>query len=375
MKKYWILLLVFFSSLQGAARQACDTLFVLQDLGETKDLLPVIEQYAQNKENFLILSGGAAADFLAQKPILKDKIISFSQLSIPEQLDAAWKREEKISEESLKKILAEVAAPKIVTGVAFEFHGQILDAYNARGSTTFAYWDNVNPEGADSYFKIASKVAQSPQYLLVPSKAFKNAFPKAEVVGKPSLELWKQQMSGIRLASVAAKMPFMIKSPVLVFIGGYGRDYDIALREFLQDAKTLRGYTILIAPHHKFDGKVEREELKKSPLPHVRLLERSWNIDTVEAVALADHVICHQSSVGVQAAAAGKDVIYYIPSSQTYSNLIIENGGARVVSNLEGLQSCLQTKLASKKDPFETLKVPLNSAALIYDRLHQAHEQ
>jgi hypothetical protein len=370
MKKYIALFLVLFATLQSAASHTCDTLFVLQDAGETHDLLPVIEKYVHNKENFLILAGGTASDIVFQKPSLKDKIISFAQLGIAEEINKDWKRDEKISAESLEKIKSEIKPARVVSGVAFELHAQLLEAYKARGAKTYAYWDNVNLEGTDPYFKTAAKVAAAADHLLVPSRAFRNVYPRCIVVGKPSLELWKQQLSGIQHASVLAKIPFRVKHPVLVFVGGHGHDYDAAVREFLSQADKLSQYTILINCHPRFQGKVEQEELKKHSLPHVHLLQPSWNIDTKEAIAIADFVICHQSTVGAQAAVAGKDVTYYIPATQTYTNLLIERGGARIASNMAELEACLNTKLSLKKDPFDIMKIPQNSVSLIYRKLH-----
>jgi len=372
MKRYTALLCILLAlSTQGWAKQACDTVFILQDAGETNALLPVIDKYAQNNENFLILTGGQATETIGQKITLKDKTLSFAQLGISEQMDKTWKRDDKLSEASLKKIEAEIEAKYVVTGVAFEFHGQLLEAFKARKSETFAYWDNINFEGTDPYFQTAKKVAKIADHLLVPSKIFKNIYPQAEVVGQPSYELWKQQLSGIQPSAVAAKLPFSVKSPVVVFIGGYGHDYDEALRQFLSFARDLKGYTILMTFHPKMEGKVEKEELKKHPLPHVHLIEPSWHISTMEAIAIADHVICHQSTVGINAAVSGKDVIYLVPSNQTYTNPLIERGGARAVSTLQELMASLTAKRTSDKDPFSTLKVPQGSVDLIYHTIHR----
>ncbi|MBS0648826.1 MAG: hypothetical protein JSS10_06355 [Verrucomicrobia bacterium] len=373
MKKYLTLIFLFLA-IQGWAKQSYDTLFILQDAGETNALLPVIEKCAQNNENFLILTGGQATETLSSKMALKDKTLSFAQLGISEQIDKSWKRDDKISDASLKKIETEIEPKQVISGVAFELHGQLLEAFKTSKSITFAYWDNINYEGTDPYFKTAQKVAKVADHLLVPSKAFQNAYPQSEVVGQPSYELWKKQLSGIQPSSVAAKLPFAIKSPSIVFIGGYGHDYDEALRLFLNMARELKGYTILMTYHPKLEGKVEKEELKKYELPYVHLLE-SKLITTMEAIAIADHVICHLSTVGIQAAIAGKDVIYLLPPGQTYTNLLIERGGAQVVSTLPELMTSLTNKRSADKDPFMTLKVPQGSVDLIYNRIHSSAEK
>jgi hypothetical protein len=371
MKRFLTLIFILLGAVQGWAKQTCDTVFILQDAGETNALLPVIEKYAQNNENFLILTAGQATDTLSQKINLKNKTLSFDQLGISEKIDKSWKRDEKISEESLKKITDEIEAKKVVAGVAFELQGQLLEAYKARKSQTFAYWDNPSYEGTDPYFQTAQKVAKTPDLLLVPSKAFKNAYPQAEVVGQPSYELWKQQLSGIQPSTVTAKLPFSLKSPVIVFLGGTGSEYDEAFKQFLSYAGDLKGYTVLIAPHPRLGGKVEKKELEKRTFSHVHLIEESWNISSMEAIAIADHVICHKSTTGINAAVAGRAVIYFIPSNQVYTNLLIEQGGAPVVSSLDELTASLRTKQSFGKDPFKILKVPQGSVDLIYDRIHE----
>ncbi len=370
MKKVLALLFLLLTTIPGWAKQTCDTLFILQDLGETNALLPVIEKYAQNNESFLILTGGQATDTLSQKIALKNKTVSFGQLGISESIDKAWKRDIKISEESLKKITDEIETKRVVTGVAFELQGQILEAYKMRKSQTFAYWDNISCEGTDPFFQTAQKVAKTPDHLLVPSKAFLNAYPQALVVGQPSYELWKQQLSGIQPSVVTAKIPFALKSPVIVFLGGTGSEYDEAFTQFLSYASDLKGYTILIAPHPKMEGKIEKRELEKQTFSHVHLIEKSWNINSMEAIAIADHVICHKTTTGINAAVAGRDVIYFIPSNQIYTNLLIDQGGAPVVASLNELTASLNSKRKENKDPFKILKVPQGSVDIIYDQVH-----
>jgi hypothetical protein len=371
MKKILSLIFILLATVQGWAKQTCDTVFILQDAGETNALLPVIEKYAQNNENFLILTGGQATETLSQKINLKNKTLSFDQLAISEQIDKTWGRDEKISKKSLKKITDEIEAKKVISGVAFQLQGQLLEAFKAHKSQTFAYWDNINYEGTDPYFQTAQKVAKIPDNLLVPSKVFKNVYPQAEVVGQPSYELWKQQLSGIQPSTVAAKVPFRIKSPIIIFLGGTGSEYNEAFKDFLSYAEDLKGYTILIAAHPKLEGQVEKKELEKHLFPHIHVIEKSWNISSMEAIAIADYVICHKSTTGINAAVAGREVIYFIPSNQTYTNLLIERGGARVVSNLHELITALSAKQTSNNDPFQILKVPQGSIDLIYNRFHQ----
>ena len=169
---------------------------------------------------------------------------------------------------------------------------------------------------------------------------------------------------------MTAKLPFTFRSPVIVFIGGTGSEYDEVFKEFLTIAADLKGYTILIAAHPKFEGYVEKKELEKHSLSNVHVIEKAWNISSMEAIAIADHVICHKSTTGINAAVAGKSVVYFIPPTQTYTNLLIERGGAPVASNLNELLAGLKNK-RSTENPFQILNVPEGSVDLIYTLLHQ----
>ena len=368
MKRFLILIFILCGAVQGWAEKY-DTIFILQDAGETNALLPVIEKYAQNNENFLVLTAGQATETLSQKISLKNKTISFDQVGTLEKIDKTWKRDEKISEESIKKITATIEAKKVVSGVAFASPRPASTSLQNK-SKPFAYWDNINLEGTDPYFQTAQNVAKIANHLLVPSRAFKNAYPFADVVGHPSYELWQQQLSGIQPLTVTAKLPFTLKSPVIVFLGGTGLEYDEAFKEFLTIAADLKGYTILIAAHPKFEGHVEKKELEKHSLSNIHVLEKAWNISSMEAIAIADHVICHKSTTGVNAAVSGKSVVYFIPPTQTYTNLLIERGGAPVASNLNELLAGLKNK-RSTENPFQILNVPEGSVDLIYNLLHR----
>ncbi|HNA62856.1 MAG TPA: hypothetical protein PKW79_07250 [Rhabdochlamydiaceae bacterium] len=362
MKKFITLFGLLFSTLTAA--QSCDTLFVLQDAGETNALIPVIEQSEQNHDNFAILVGGVAAEIIGKHPTLKHHTITYPQLQIDEKLDKAWKRDQKISEVSLFKIKNAFPAKKIVSGVAFEFQGQLLECSEV---PTFAYWDNINFQGTDPYFQTAKKVAILADHLMVPSNSFRVMYPNAAVVGQPTFEAWKADLEQINPKAVRSKLPFSTPSPIIVFVGGYGDEYNQALSQFLDAAENFPTYTILLSVHPKFEGKVEKKELAKRSLPHVHIVDQ---ISSMEAIALADTVVCHQSSVGVQAAFADKSVIYWIPEDQTYTNPLIEQKITPKASNSEDLKIALSSS-KPEANLFTLLKVPMNSVFLLYTYIHE----
>lgn len=333
------------------AIQKTDTLFVLQDAGETQALLPVIELYEKNHEDYLILAAGVATEQLPHT-------LSYASLGVSENITKTWPRGQKISSESLEKITEAIEAATIITGVAFELQGQLLEAFAHKGSRTFAYWDNINPEGSDPYFQTAQKVARLARTVLAPRKGF--PFPNAQIAGQPTFEQWKAKLQQIDPTAVKAKLPYLCRGKTLVFIGGYGKAFEEAFDAFLLVAEKLPEVDILISCHPKTGGAYEREKI--THLPHVHLLTE---ISTMKAVAISDAVICHQSTVGVQAAAAGKPVYYLIPPSQSYTNPALEKGLAFYLTSPEDLQ-----KTPPAKDFFRELNMPENSAQIIYDLLH-----
>jgi hypothetical protein len=353
LKKFIIVFISVCSLIQGA--ETVDLLFVLQDAGETQALLPVITLAEKNQKSYRILAGGVAQDQLAAHPHL----LTYASLDVSDRVDRTWKRDQKISSESLSKITSAVNAKKVVSGVAFEFQGQILQAFAEKGSKTAAYWDNINPSGTDPYFAAAQKVATLAQKLLVPSEKFKSVFPDAHVVGQPSYEVWKEKVAAIDAAQVRAKLPLKPGKTIL-FVGGYGKEYEEAFDLFLLAAKEMEECNILFSFHPKMGGAYERT--KSDTL----LIE----VSTMEGVAIADQIVCHQSTVGVQAASIGKPVFYLVPPAQTYTNPVIETGLALRLQSAEDLIQALQEdRSVSPLDFYQALHLPENSAQLILQEL------
>jgi len=61
------------------AAQKTDTLFILQDAGETQALLPVIELYEKYHEDYRILAAGVAAEQLSHS-------LSYASLGVTENI-------------------------------------------------------------------------------------------------------------------------------------------------------------------------------------------------------------------------------------------------------------------------------------------------
>ncbi|MGH2637890.1 MAG: hypothetical protein ACRDF4_01165, partial [Rhabdochlamydiaceae bacterium] len=254
-------------------------------------------------------------------------------------------------------ILEKIHPDKVISGVAFQFHGQLLQAFEKQGAQTYAYWDNINADGSDPYFETAKKVAASAQTLLAPSFSFLKSYPNAQVVGQPALEMIPNP-----LPQPSIDLP--IQHPLIVWVGGYGEEYNVALKAFLAEIDEVKSGMIILSYHPKYEGMVEREMLAKNPHSNV-LIYDAKKLPSLDAIALADIVICHQSTVGLQAALGGKKVFYYTPKTQHYSNLLIEHQITPQISSVKELKK----EAKSSKDILDMLQVPRNGTDRLYEIL------
>ncbi len=285
----FLLLLAF-----SLCAEQTDILFHLHDAGETYALMPVIKQL---EVDYLVIATGTAKN-----------IVDFP----PEKVRGM---------EDLKQI----EPREVVTGVANELQGAVLDFYRNKGIPTFAYWDNFNSRGDCSYFQTAHSVERRADVLLLPSQTLAADFPgrATYVVGHPTLEV---------------KMP----SKVAVWIGGYGPEYEEAFQIFQEGKKGIDDVVFLVQ-HHPRTGL--KNELKFH-----------------EALAIADLVVCHQSTASFQALAAKKPVLHVIPSSQTYSSLPLQKGLAKKVSCAADFADAVHEALEMDVDGFfDLMGIPENS--------------
>lgn len=327
------------------------TLYILQDAGETSALIDVIKKAEENHDDYAIFARGVAHLLVKSHP----KLI---HIDLDEKIDNTWKRDALLSQKSVDALVEKIHPDKVVSGVAFEYHGQLLQAFEKRGAKTYAYWDNVNTGGSDPYFVTAKKVAAAAQTLLVPSHSFSKTYPQAVVVGHPSLEMIPNPIP-------QPEVDIPIKHPLVVWVGGYGEDYNAALKQFLEEVDALKDKMVILVYHPKYEGKVEKEMLEKYHHPHVFIYD-AQKLPSFNAIALADIVVCHQSTIGLQAALGGKQVIYFTPPGQTYTNLLIEKGIVPQISSLKEFK----VEAVTPKDLFEVLQIPRGGIEKLYETLH-----
>lgn len=371
MKRCVFVCVLIATSLFG--RVQTDLLFFLIDPGETYALLPVIEKLESFEKDYIVLAHGSAKNILRQSSLPPHRVMTFEEFGI--HLDPVLPRMFQLTAPEIKKISSRIRALMVISGVSSNMQGQILEAYGNKDVMTIAYWDNFSATGSDSYFDIAHKVAPKASLLFFPTNDVAkdmsfNPFPQSRriVVGQPSLESWKD-ISSYKRDELIKKVSGTKDQKRITYIGGYGKDYEEGFLLFLKSLgdQTFSSYQVLIAPHPKTDGTFERETVKKNTalLPEVVVLKGELN--TKEAVSVADVVVCHQSTAGIQAASAGKLVIYLVPQTQVFSNTAIEKGAvhyAQTPSNFKKI--CLEKPVPNF---FDKIGVPKSSVEVFFHAL------
>lgn len=344
--------------------------FYLQDAGETYAILPVIERLAEEKIPFGVITAGTANKIIHYSDLPKDKLFTLSDFGI-EDIDSSWPREKKISCRRIRNLVEQIDAELFITGVAFELQGQLLEECKRQKIKTIAYWDNFNANGDNNYFKVAHAVKEKADYLFVPSELVaKDLFSiniPTIIVGHPSLEKWKDSLN---LYKGIASSPKKNEAHMMTYIGSYGAGYEKAFHFFLDILREseFEG-VVMIQPHPRTDGSFERKTIEGWEKDHIDL-QVMEEVSTYALVSLSDYIVCYNSSVGIQALAAGKRVLYVIPPNDNYSNAAIENDVAPIICSLEDWKNNLHN---SKKisDLFSVMGMPRDSISTFVREIHR----
>lgn len=365
--KKWMSFFIFFATALFA-KQQMQVLFYLQDAGETYGLLPVIEKLEERGVDYRVLAGGVAQETLPKTSLPKERIVSFQDIGISAKIDRSWERGSTLTDVEIQRLVEELEAKEVVTGVAYATQGQVLKAYRQQGKRTLAFWDNFNADGENPYFKTAREVEKEASVLLLPSALLESAFEEPltkRIVGQPTLKDWQTKIEKMDLPALRQKMGIADGEKVALFIGGYGPDFEESFQLFLDGVANTASTSIrfLVQPHPKTGGVYEQAQVLRQGQGSIQVLQ--GELTTQEAAAIADVVLCHISTVSFQALAAQKPVIHLIPSNQTFDSLALQKGIAFKVSTPSEFSEKIQAAFAKGAiDFYEELAIPENSVDL-----------
>lgn len=341
-----------------------DVLFYVQDAGETNALLPLMHKLAKEGTDFKVLAAGVAEEVLLKQKLPENTVLHFSDWDAIEKVDKAWEREKRFPSAEVEKISQSIQPKIFISGVAFELQGQFLEAFKQRDIRTFAYWDNFSDTGGNAYFSNAHKVGRIAGALLLPSEQLSKAasFQNSEkiVVGQPTLDLWRNLAPNLALKK---SLQLSDEKKTLAYVGGYGQEYEEAFKLFIHGLQKgdFKDFQILILPHPKTDGSFERELAKDVG----RVITGT---PTQEIVAISDILICHQSTVGMQALAIPKPVLFLMPKGQLYENFLISQGYVKRLGEDDNLESEVRKSISAPPvDIYKIMGIPENAVQKLVD--------
>jgi hypothetical protein len=204
------------------------------------------------------------------------------------------------------------------------------------------FHDGFQPPGPES---ISLAVAGHFAEIWVPSERVRDGYQalgfESTVVGQPSLESWRRTAERTDPEDVRRRQGVSAADRVLLFAGQYGPGYREVLRSFLEAVRGVLGadpgLILVLSPHPRTDGSVEREVLRALD-PGPRVVMSTEGLSTMDLAVVAEAVLTWASTVGTQAAFMGKEVVYFSPPEDFDSDLIA-NGTANQAdrATLEGI--------------------------------------
>ncbi len=337
-------------------------LFVTYDTGETNAFKPVFEALDHQDIPYKIIALGTSATLLKDHPHL---------LNCPlPMLPSPLEREKGLRSETLNSLTHCVHPKKVIVSMAAESMADIASAFHETGAKVFAYYDNFDDIRTKDYVKPFLHSHPSVDVYFVPSSLTKKsleayfgpAFLPSHIiiVGQPSLESWRQVYKETNPATLKETTQLTTDLPILLFAGGYDPTYPEFFRLFVQGVMESNTFGI-VTLHPKSDGTTERQIIEEEQAQDKVRLFGKEGPKTDQLSTLARVVLCHKSTVCMQALTMGKPVIY-LANKKDYTNQAIEEGVALEAENLPEFLKAIDQSLSGKTSPsLEKLGIPQES--------------
>lgn len=351
-----------------------DCAIFLFDNGD-KNMIASMLEYAKGEiddVDFRIVFMGASADSMGKEPFAryKERCVHYKDLGIEEVVDHTWKRDHLLSEKSLQALSAHLKVKKkLWVGVSCAIFQQILTQYQTHSNiATLAIRDNPSFDGDSDYFTVAKEVQKVAHKIAVPSFTSLREFghPNGIVIGHAPIEEWQKEALKLDKKAITERLQLDPTLPILVYAGVYGENYKEAFEAFL-DLAPKEGVEVLIVPHPRYKGVVEREVCEQRGLSYFIGTEET--LKTVDALCIADLVITADatSTIVFQASALGKKVGYVNPKEGKMASYFAAKKLLYPISSREQMEKLLRAPMQEGGDVFALLQMPKNSSKLLWD--------
>ncbi|MGN6669918.1 MAG: hypothetical protein ACTHJ4_00040 [Candidatus Nucleicultricaceae bacterium] len=380
-QKYFLIglsLLTVSSTSLNAVPSNPDVTFFLYDAGETKALEPILSLLKNQNKIVNVLAVGTAATLIKDQDILIDLE---KDCGITTKITADnWKRDQKLNEAEVAKLKNCIKPSVLVAGYNSAVQTQLLEALKPANTTTVVFYDSFNPPAActspDKSECYALNAAEAADVLLVSTYELRDIFQKLSpqrcfAFGNPTLESWKKEIDQTDKNTLIDSLKINTSKPVILYVGGYGDDYESSFNLFLDAVKDLKNYEILVTIHPKANGQFEQKEIDARSLSHIKIMPK--NIPTPSLASIATLVTTQRSTAGVQARFAGLPVIYLDVHPEKYTNFLIDANLVGHVSSPEAYideLAIIKNQPRTDEEPLgKKLGIPQNAAEKITEYL------
>ena len=345
--------------------KSADVLFVLYDMGDLAPMKRVMHNLELQNISYKILAFGKAQE------IFKYDTHTLS-LNLPECKED---REKHLDTTQLQKIEAAISPKAVIAGMASAVQAQVLNLFKTRHVYTIGFYDNFDSiEGKEYVQAFLKTIIPIDEYFLPISstqygfqKNEKTKLAKLSVLGQPALENWEDVFTKTDRNALRKRLNLSEKDNVVLFVGGTDNTYATYFQLFAKSMTSLKiPAKILVTYHPKTDGELEKSILKKEGVSHITVVD-GQGPTTAEIATLAKIVICHKSSVGIQALYMGVPVIYVVKKGEL-TNFAIQQGFAYEAEDANSLLATMEKILQSPPSKKE-LGIPSNSTVKISARI------
>ena len=341
---------------------------VVYDAGETLALLPVVDRLASTEiqVEWVPLTPWAAS-------LLAANGRSFLPLpegieEMPHVLSREGGQEPSVWIDAFTRSKPDLA----ILGMVSEAQRRIGAHLRELGVPTRGIYDGFQPPDETS---IGLRAAQFVDEVWVSTARVRDGFAalgmETVVSGQPTLESWRRVAEETDAQTVRRTQGVRSHQRVLLFAGQYGPGYEEVLGSFLEAMRDLlvadSSLFLILSHHPRTDGQVERRALSRTfsePTLAGRAAMMAEGLTTAQMATAAEVVLTWTSTVGVQAAFMGKQVIYYSPP-ETFDSYLIDEGAAMLAEE-ESLEPLLRSALAHPPSPGE-IRERLVSAGYVVD--------
>ena len=334
-----------------AYSDSIDVLLCAYDMGDTVPLKSVIKQFDQQNISYRIVAIGKASEEF------KDHSNRVRLDNLSEDELKTWPRPQPFNEENLTQLQKEYQPKLVMVGMASAAQAQLANAFKSKGSCAIAFYDNFDPITSKEYVQPFLENVEKIDAYLIPAQATLESFQqhpktkasKLEVVGQPVLESWDDIFAKTDRAALRQTLEVSEKDKVVLFVGGYDDTYCEHFTHFVDGAKNFLGRTdikFFVTYHPKTEGELEKNIIQEKGVNNIKVIEKTGAPSTTEIATLANVIVCHKSSVGMQALYKGIPVIYLVKKGD-YTNFALDQGLAQQAESAQQFCGVLDQLLST----------------------------